>query len=149
MRPRGLKGLQADEGGSLVEFGLIAVMFIVVLLGVVDVGRLVLVYTTIANAARAGARYAVVNGSDQTVSPSGPGNPCTCTQIKTIVKDFASAGALNVNNLTITVSYPDGTNAPGSRVTVKVAYTYDPLVSYYNSILNTNLLSSSQGVITY
>lgn len=141
--------LQAESGSSLVEFALIAAMFILVLLGVVDVGRLVLVYTTLAESARAGARYAIVHGQDQTVSPSGPGNPCTCTAIKNVVKNFASAGALNTSNLTISVSYPDGTNSPGSRVTVNVAYTYDPLVRYYSSLLNVTMSSNSQGVITY
>jgi Flp pilus assembly protein TadG len=149
MKPRGLQRLQAEEGSSMVEFALVAVMFILVLLGVVEMGRMVLVYTTLAESARAGARYAIVNGSDQTVSPSGPGTPCTCTQIKTIVKDFASAGALDTSGLNITVSYPDGTNIPGSRVTVNVAYTYDPLVRYFNSILNVTMSSNSQGVITY
>jgi Flp pilus assembly protein TadG len=48
MRPRGLKSLQAEDGASMVEFSLIAVMFIIVLLGVVDMGRMALVYTTLA-----------------------------------------------------------------------------------------------------
>jgi Flp pilus assembly protein TadG len=124
-------------------------MFIIVLLGVVEMGRMVLVYTTLANAARAGARYAIVHGADQTVSPSGPGNPCTCTQVQTVVKNFASAGLVNTSLLTITVNYPDNSNNAGSRVTVSVSYPYDPLVKFFNSLLNQTMGSTSQGVITF
>jgi Flp pilus assembly protein TadG len=138
-----------DTGDSLVEFALISFMFVMVLAGVVEMGRMVLVYNTIANAAREGTRYAIVHGADQTVSPSGPGNPCTCTDVKTVVTNFASAGLINTSAMTITVSYPNGDNNAGSPVTVKVLYTYDPFVSFFSSILNTTLGSTSEGVITY
>ena len=138
-----------DTGSSLVEFALISFMFVIVLAGVVEMGRMVLVYTTIANAAREGARYAIVHGADQTVSPSGPGNPCTCPNVKTVVKNFASAGLVDITALTITVSYPDGDNNAGSHVNVKVTYPYDPFVGYFSSLLNTTLGSTSQGVITF
>jgi Flp pilus assembly protein TadG len=137
-----------DRGSSLIEFALISVMFVILLASVVEMGRMVLVYTTIANAARAGARYAIVHGADQTVSPSGPGNPCTCPDVKTVVKNFASAGLLNTSALTITVSYPNG-NTAGSLVTVTVAYRYDPFVNYFSTLLNKTLGSTSQGIITY
>ena len=135
-----------DRGNSLVEFALIAFMFVIVLAGVVELGRMVLVYNTIANAAREGTRYAIVHGADQTVSPSGPGN---VTNVQTVVKNFASAGLVDTTALTITVSYPNGDNNAGSTVAVKVLYTYDPFVNYFSSILNTTLGSTSEGVITF
>jgi Flp pilus assembly protein TadG len=149
MRMRVMDRSREDRGSSLIEFALISFMFVILLAGVVEMGRMVLVYTTIANAARAGARYAIVHGADQTVSPSGPGNPCTCTNVKTVVKNFASAGLVNTSALTITVSYPDGDNNAGSHVTVKVMYPYDPFVRYFGTLLNKTLGSTSQGVITY
>ncbi|MCU1248003.1 MAG: hypothetical protein JWQ49_1032 [Edaphobacter sp.] len=149
MRMRLIDRWREDRGSSLIEFALIAFMFVIVLTGVVEMGRMVLVYTTIANAARAGARYAIVHGADQTVSPSGPGNPCTCPAVKTVVKNFASAGLVNTSALTITVSYPNGDNKAGSPVAVKVMYTYDPFVNYFSTLLNKSLGSTSQGIITY
>jgi len=149
MRIRAMDRWREERGSSLIEFALISVMLVIVLVGVVEMGRMVLVYTTIANAARAGARYAIVHGADQTVSPSGPGNPCTCPNVKTAVKNFASAGLVNISQLTITVSYPNGSNTAGSPVTVKVTYTYDPLINYFSSILNKTLGSTSEGVITF
>jgi Flp pilus assembly protein TadG len=131
-------------------------MLVIVLLGVVEMGRMVLVYTSIANAARAGARYAIVHGGDRTGpgatgvnAASGPGSPCTCSQIQTVVKNFASAGLLDTTKLTITVNYPNSTNTAGSLVSVKVTYPYDPFVNYFSSILNTTLGSTSEGVITF
>jgi Flp pilus assembly protein TadG len=142
-----------DRGSSLLEFALIAVMFVLVLLGVVEMGRMVLVYTTVANAARAGARYAIVHGGDRTGTgadgPSGPGSPCTCTQVKTVVKNFASAGLLTTSNLNISVTYPNGVNTAGSPVSVTVTYPYDPLVAFFNPLLSNTLGSTSQGVITF
>ena len=135
-----------DRGSSLIEFALISFMFVMVLAGVVEMGRMVLVYNTIANAAREGTRYAIVHGADQTVSPSGPGN---VTAVQTVVKNFASAGLIDTTALTITVSYPNGNNTAGSPVTVKVLYTYDPFVRFFSSMLNTTLGSTSEGVISY
>ncbi len=150
MRMHFARRLTTDEGGSLIEFPLISVMFVLLLLGVVEVGRLMLVYTTMANAARAGARYAIVHGSDRTGSGvNGPSASGSATQVQTVVQDFASAGLLTVSNLVISVTYPDGTNTPGSRVSVRVTYAYDPLVSYFNKSLNVTLGSTSQGVITF
>jgi Flp pilus assembly protein TadG len=139
-----------DRGSSLLEFALIAVVFILVLLGVVEMGRMVLVYTTVANAARAGARYAIVHGGDRTGTgadgPSGPGN---ISQVQTVVKNFASAGLLTTGNLTISVIYPNGANAVGSPVSVTVTYPYDPLVPFFDPLLSNTLGSTSQGVITF
>jgi Flp pilus assembly protein TadG len=148
MRIPAMDRWREDRGSTLIEFCLISVMLVIVLLGVVEMGRMVLVYTTIANAARAGARYAIVHGADQTVSPSGPGNPCTCPDVQTVVKNFAGAGLVNTSLLTITVSYPNG-NTAGSPVSVTVTYPYDPLVNYFSSILNKTLGSTSEGVITF
>jgi Flp pilus assembly protein TadG len=149
MRMRPMNRWREDRGSSLIEFALISFMFVIVLLGVVEMGRMVLVYTTIANAARAGARYAIVHGANQTASPSGPGDPCACPDVKTVVKNFASAGLVNISALTITVSYPKGDNKAGYPVSVKVAYTYDPFVNYFGTLLNKSLGSTSQGFITF
>jgi Flp pilus assembly protein TadG len=129
-------------------------MFIIVLLGVVEMSRMILVYTSLANAARAGTRYAIVHGSDRTGSgtngASGPGcGPSSCTQINTVVQQFAGTGLLNGSNVAVVVNYPGGTNTPGSTVTVSVTYTYDPLVAFFSRLLNKTLGSTSEGVITF
>ena len=137
------------RGQALVEFSLVAFLSVMMLLSVVEISRVALVYTTVANAARAGARYAIVHGNMRTGSgvdgPSGPAqNP---PQVITVVKNFASAGLLSINALEITVNYPGASNAPGQPVAVTIVYPYDPLTSYFP--LRVRLGSTSQGVITF
>jgi Flp pilus assembly protein TadG len=142
--------LRNEQGSSLVEFSLVAFMFVMMLLAVVEMTRMVLVYTTVAFAARTGARYAIVHGADRTGTgadaASGPGST---SQVESVVQDYAGVGLLDTSRLGINVTYPDSSNNPGARVLVKVTYTYDPLVGYFNSSLGVTLGSSSEGVITY
>ena len=131
------------------EFSLIAFLLCIVLFSVLEVGRMVLVYTTVANAARAGARYAIVHGGSRTGvgvdGPSGPGN--NPAQVVTVVKNFASAGLLTAAQLVITIVYPTASNVPGQRVNVTVVYPYDPLTSWLP--FNLRLGTTTQGVIVF
>ena len=55
------------RGQALVEFALIAPLFILILLAVFDLGRGVFMYTSITNAAREAARLAIVNQDVPTI----------------------------------------------------------------------------------
>jgi len=139
----------ASRGQTLVEFSLVTFMTVLLFLAIVEISRMVLVYTTVANAARAGVRYAVVHGSDPTGAgangPSGPGN--NPPQVVTVIKNVASAGLLNTNALLITVNYLNASNLPGRMVSVTVIYPYDPFTSILP--LRVRLGSVTQGVILY
>jgi Flp pilus assembly protein TadG len=50
-----------SRGQTLVEFALVIPLFVLLLFGIVDFGRAVLAYNSISNAAREGARTAIVN----------------------------------------------------------------------------------------
>lgn len=50
-----------EAGQELVEFALILPLLLLLFLGIIEVGRLMLSYNTIANAAREGARYGIVD----------------------------------------------------------------------------------------
>ena len=58
-------GQRRRRGQSLVEFSIVSLMVCILALAAVEIGRVILVYTTVANAARAGVRYAVVHGSSR------------------------------------------------------------------------------------
>jgi Flp pilus assembly protein TadG len=139
-----------SRGGTLVEFTMVVFLLIIVLLSVVEMGRMVLVYTTVTNSARAAARYAIVHGASRTPGmgkdgPSGPSaNPAEVVQV---VKDFASTGLLDVNSLTINVTYPAGINTVGSTVNVAVSYTYNPFIGMLP--LRVPLSNVSRGVIVF
>jgi hypothetical protein len=53
-------GLRRQRGGAIVEFALIAVVFLMLLLGIMDFGRMLLMWNSTAEATRWGARIAVV-----------------------------------------------------------------------------------------
>lgn len=147
----GARRMKHTEGASLIEFSLIAFMLMVLLLGVVEMARMALVYTALANAARFGARYASVHGHGRAGGAgadgeSGPGgNP---PQVLTVVKNVASAGMVHLSDSEITVTYSPS-NRPGSVVTVTVAHIYDPLIPFFDALLNSHMGSTSQGVITF
>ena len=127
-----------------------AVLTVIMLLFVVEMGRMLLVYTTVANAARAGVRYAIVHGSTRSTgttvdSASGPGN--NPAQVLTVVKNFASGGLLTTSRLVVNVTYPGGSNAPGQYVKITVVYPYDPLTTYFSKTLR--LGSATQGIIVF
>lgn len=113
-------------------------MLVILMLGVFELCRMVLVYTTVANAARIGMRFAEVHGAD---------NSATSTDVQNVVKSYLTAAPMNTSssNLFITVSGVGG--AIGTTVTVTVDYQYDPFMTYFP--LSVYLGSTSQGVITY
>jgi Flp pilus assembly protein TadG len=154
LRSRKVRG----QGASLIEFALVALLLCLLLLVFVDLGRLFLVYNSVANCSRAGVRYAIVHGSTRTAvaAPNGPSGPGNTNNVSDVVNNFAKASPLDVNRLTITVTYPGpptgapacaALNAPGCRVRVKVVYPYDPLMGYFP--LSFNLGSTSEGVIAF
>lgn len=139
MRPKG----DARRGSTLVEFAMVAMMLFTMVFACFEFDRMLLTYTSVANAARAGARYAIVHGSTGGVV-SGPADDPAA--VVTAVRRMAVLGMLDLDQLDVRVRYPDGANNPGSRVTVTVAYPYDP---WFPIPVNPNLASTSAGVIVY
>jgi hypothetical protein len=135
--------LRKDRGQAQVEFALVIVMLMILILSMIEMITLIHTYNVLANSAKEGVRYAVVHGSGNS-SPSGPTCPCTDLDGPAapagslagygsgygVVKTFAQYSLHDMTGLTVTVSYPDTTNAPANkppnRVQVVVAYPYHP-----------------------
>ena len=151
MRRRVRAGARAGRRGTApIEFAIIAVLLFLVIFSVIEFCRMLLVYTAVANAASAGARYAIVHGGNRTGTgtngPSGPtANP---SEVLTVVRNYAGASLLDPARLSITVTYPDSDNSSGSRVRVIVSYPYDPF-TWTALPLSVNLSSQSQGIIEF
>jgi Flp pilus assembly protein TadG len=143
---RTIKRRSSQRGSSLVEFAFVIFLLMLVIFASIEFDRFILVYTTVANAARAGARYAIVHGSDRSPSTgdpaSGPGNT---TNVETLVKQFAGSGMLTTANVNVTVEYPTD-NKPGSEVRITVTYPYDPFIVLPLSV---TLSSKTRGIIVY
>jgi Flp pilus assembly protein TadG len=137
----------SERGQSLVEFALVALQVCIALFAIVEFGRMVLVSTTVAHAARTAVRYAIVHGATRTGSGvDGPSGPGSTTQIEANVHRYASTGLMITSRLVLAVTYPDGNNNPGSRVRVRVVYPYDPFTLLP---LNFNLGTTSEGIICF
>ena len=137
------------RGSTMIEFALVAFLLVTLLLSVVEMTRMLLLFSTVTNAARAATRYAIVHGSNRTGTgtngPSGPGaNPPEVVQV---ARNHASIAIPNTGSVTVTVTYPGGANDVGSLVNVAVSYPYDPLLGYMP--LSITLRNSSQGVIVF
>lgn len=102
------------------------------------------------DAAQEGVRYAIVHGVDSTLC-SGPDAACTnqspYSNVQAVVTAAASASLHNLSAMTVTVTYTNGTAAPGNPVAVKVAYTYVPYLNLPG--LANSLTFTSQGQILF
>jgi Flp pilus assembly protein TadG len=106
-----MRRLRGEDGQTAVEFALMAPILIALLLGIIQVGLAFHNYVTLTDAARAGARKAIVlrfQGGK-------------IDDAKAAV--YASASDLNASQLGVNVTDPDW-GTPGSTVTVTATYPY-------------------------
>lgn len=102
------------RGQALVEFAMIAPLFFLLLLSIIEFGRAVYYIQILNNAAREGARYAIVHGNEST-DPSGPppGYPLTTNAdpfahaVKETVRTYAIGviGNVGTADFVVTVCY--------------------------------------------
>ncbi len=109
-----LIGNRKKRGAAAVEFALVAPLVLLVLWGIVDIGRAFYTLNNLASAVREGARAAAVMSTDPTTGT----NPAA---IKTIVTtDFTPIGpALTAAQVTVTLA--------NRQVTVQAGYPFAPL----------------------
>lgn len=156
-----------ERGSSIVEFAFAATLLLLFLFGIVEFGRAMFMYHTVANAARIGARWAMVRGSESCSDPN-PVDNCNAAPdaVQTYVQGavpIADSGTLNVATAWSVAAYPSGScpappspgpgslisgaNAQGHLVCVTVSYPFKFAIPFLsNSTLS--LSSTSQMVIS-
>jgi Flp pilus assembly protein TadG len=111
----------AARGQSLVEFTLILPLLLVLLMGILDLGRGVAAYNSVANAARSAARVAIVD------------------QNADVVEQAAAAEAFGL--VPLTVDFESNVNADDPcvinvcMVRVEVSYGYIPATPIIGNII--------------
>ncbi len=156
------------RGQSLVEFALVVPIVVLLLIAVFDVGRGVYAYTSIANAARVGARVAVVNqlypdssatqcAESMPVEDLAPGSTPTWSARACAAAAATSLGLLP-SDVTIGYAPPSGsalacpagpvpaTTAPfhvGCIASVTVSYTWSPITPVIGSLMGPIRMSST------
>jgi Flp pilus assembly protein TadG len=106
------------RGATLVEFALSFLLFITMMVGLVEASRMVWTYTTLAHAARRGARYVMVHNGR---------NPAAPEAIAAVVKTFTIG--LDGDSVTVTPSYEDASRSGGSTASVAVSYPFQFIAS--------------------
>ena len=127
-----------ERGAQMVEFALGFLIFLVLVVGIFEGGRLVWTYTTLSHAARQGARYAVVHGERNPLADD--------TGITAAVR--AQAVGLPSNGVTVNTVWSDSNKKGGSIVTVSASYPISfiasPLVFGSNGL---NLTARSRATV--
>lgn len=152
-------GRNRGRGQSLVEFALVFPVMIVILFGIIDLGRAVYAYTTIANAARSGARVATVNQietsggrCDQAVPITNPADPDWSVKACT-AQAAIGLGAIE-SDVTVTYSAPpslpsltcDSDGRPltvGCLVDVTMVHSWQPITPVIGNIWSSITMSST------
>lgn len=103
---------KGERGATMVEFALSFLLFLALVVGIFEGGRLVWTYETLAHAARQGARFAIVHGERNPLADDNP--------IRDAVR--AQAVGLPSNDVAVNTVWSDATKKGGSVVTVSATY---------------------------
>ena len=135
-----LRGLRSTSGMSVVETALVLPLFLILLIGVIDGGRVMFTQAIVYFAAQEATRWAVANPktAEQTEQ-----------QYTDSIKDYATSRLIliskNNSGTVTTVAPPDPTD--GTRtVSVTINYTFDFIIPFLG-IGPVTLNSSSSGFL--
>ncbi|HEY8909346.1 MAG TPA: TadE/TadG family type IV pilus assembly protein [Desulfosporosinus sp.] len=109
-----------EHGQALVEMALVLPLFLLLLFGVIEMGRVCNAYITVSNAAGAGGRMATIGGTND--------------QIDTAIKNVAVS--LNLTSLIITIT-PTlfSQRYSGQEVTVEVTYPVQLVIPIISNVV--------------
>jgi Flp pilus assembly protein TadG len=138
-----LRTRRRRSAATLVESAITLLVFLILVLGMIDLGTGVLRYNAISQAARHGTRQAIIHGdlcpadywggnwgsstiTVQASDTSGPGTPAGA--VAALVSPML--GNCDLNNTTITVQWPNGSNRLEQPVQVTISTTWQPVTTY-------------------
>ena len=114
MRIPGTRRLLRERSGqNLVEFALVVVMLLLLVVGIVEFGRVWNLYQILANASREGARLAAL-----------PNGFTTAAAVNASVQGYLATGNVNPAKAVITIGGAGVDGGTGSQVSVTVSYPY-------------------------
>ncbi len=138
-RPKGWKRIFDESGSALVEVGMSAAILFGMFFGVFEVTMASYSYHYVSDAAREGARWAIVRGSTCSTNTSNLDHcGASSTDIQTYIQNLGYPG-VNPSSLTATSTWwsppavnggawtscaSAGCNAPGNMVKVVVVYAF-------------------------
>ncbi len=114
-----MKLRREQNGQALVEMALILPLFLLLLFGVIEMGRIGHAYITVSSAVRAGARLATIGGTD--------------IEIQEAVLN--AAPTLNSSALTVEVTPNQFNRKSGQGVSVQVTYPVQLIIPVISNIV--------------
>jgi Flp pilus assembly protein TadG len=140
--------ISGEKGQTIVEAAVSVALLLTMLIGVIAGGLMLYTYHYLSYAARLGSRYAIVRGSACDNSNGMPDCPnVTSAKIQTYVKGAVHHTGIDPSQLTVTATWPNGTDNPGDPVSVRVQYPFPLWVPFAWSGTVT-MHSTSQMVIS-
>ncbi len=168
------RGARSDRrGAALVEAAITTSFFLTLVLGMLDLGITMFRRHVVSEAARQGARQAIVHGylapHNSTMNAWGPtpsyypaltaqslysGSTSSTVQADNTSDDLAgtirpSLAGLDPSTVTIQIQWPDGNNDSGNRVTVNVSTQYQHIIPFIFGNGTTVLSASSTMTIVH
>jgi Flp pilus assembly protein TadG len=98
------------KGAAAVEFAVVAPVFVLLVFGMIEYGRMVMVQQVITNASREGARRAILDG-------------VSASDVQTTVTTYLTNGTVTGATITLDPANPSSASA-GQPVTVTVSVPY-------------------------
>jgi Flp pilus assembly protein TadG len=130
-RPNRLRSRSRRRGAAVVEFAFVAPVFFLLVFGMIEYGRMLMVQQVLTNGSREGARRAILEQS-------------TSSEVQTVVENYLKSNS--VSGATVTVSPSNLSSAGmGDPVTVSVSVPFTS-VSWLPSpwfLKNTTLFAQS------
>lgn len=140
---------RASSGSGSIETALALILAFPVLFAVFELCIFAYAQALLSDAARVGVRYAIVHGTDSSIC-SGPSTGCadsSGTKVASAVLNYGSAYFAPLSGANVSVTYPDSSSAPPSRVQVSVSYNYVPLI--FKAGISHTMNATSEGRIVY
>lgn len=101
------------RGASAVEFAVVAPVFFMLIFGMFEFGRMLMVQQVLTNGARSGARVAVIDGA-------------TATEVTSKVQEYLRGGSINGSDVNITLDPSNPAQSDtGDAVTVQLSVPFE------------------------
>jgi len=122
---------KGEQGQALVEMALVLPLFLLLLFGVIEMGRVGYAYISVINAAREGGRVAAIGGTD--------------LEIKSSIENAATS--LDSMNLSIIITPLEVDRESGQEVTVDVTYPVQLVIPIISNVIPNPVVVSSSMVM--
>lgn len=132
-QPSRRRSARSTSGQELVELALLLPLLLLIVFGVLDLGRLFHAYITITNSAREGARY-------------GSFDPSDVAGIQGAARAEAAGSGIVVTNAMVGVSCPSGCGS-GLPVRVTIDYPFDLVTGIFFAGVTLNLNGAAEMMV--